>query len=129
VGTDKYKEAMMRRGIQWILTAVIVTLLSAGLVYAQGQMGTPMEKGRTGTPMEPGKGTGKAMGTAGLIDINTADQAQLEGLKGIGPKKAQDIISYRQKNGPFKSVDELKNVPGIGDKTLAALKPMLTVSR
>ena len=48
------------------------------------------------------------------VNINTANVDQLDGLKGIGPTKAKAIVDYRQKNGPFKSVDDLQNVPGIG---------------
>jgi competence protein ComEA len=53
------------------------------------------------------------------IDINTADAQTLEeNLQGIGPAKAQAIIQYRKKNGDFKSLEDLKAVPGIGDATL-----------
>lgn len=61
------------------------------------------------------------------VNINTADAAQLQKLNGIGEKKAQQIISYRQKNGQFKAVDELKQVSGIGDKTFAGLKDQLEI--
>lgn len=61
------------------------------------------------------------------VDINTADKAALGTLKGIGPAKAEEIIKYRQEKGPFKSVDELKNVKGIGDKILEAIKADVTV--
>jgi competence protein ComEA len=63
-----------------------------------------------------------------VVNLNTATQEQLETLNGVGPAKAQAIIEYRKKNGNFKTVDDLNNVPGIGDKTLAKLKPELTVS-
>lgn len=62
------------------------------------------------------------------VNINTATQAELESLKNIGPVKAQAIIDYRKKNGGFKSVDELNNVPGIGDKTMAKLKNDISIS-
>ena len=66
-------------------------------------------------------------GKPALININTADEAQLTSLQGIGPTKAKAITQYRQEHGPFKTVDDLKKVSGIGDKTLASLKPFITV--
>ena len=64
---------------------------------------------------------------AQAIDINTATVEQLEGLKGIGPKKAAAIVKYREANGPFGSIDDLAKVPGIGKKTLTANEAMLQV--
>ena len=68
-----------------------------------------------------------AVAFAQAIDINTATAAQLEGLKGIGPKKAAEIVKYREANGPFKSVEDLSKVSGVGAKTLTANKDMLMV--
>lgn len=65
---------------------------------------------------------------AAEIDINTATVEQLEQLKGIGPVKASAIVQYRSENGAFASVDELVNVPGIGEKSLAQIRAQLTVS-
>ena len=62
-----------------------------------------------------------------LVNINTADAEQLETLKGVGSALAQRIIDYREQNGAFKSIDELKNVRGIGDKKFAAIKDKITV--
>lgn len=65
---------------------------------------------------------------AAAVNINTASQAELEALNGIGPAKARAIIDYRQKHGPFKNVNELDAVPGIGAKTMDKLKPDLSIS-
>lgn len=63
----------------------------------------------------------------GTVNINTADAVQLQTLNGIGEKKAEKIIQYREENGSFQSTDELKNVSGIGDKTFEALKDFIVV--
>ncbi|MEY3220367.1 MAG: hypothetical protein RIT27_1724 [Pseudomonadota bacterium] len=62
-----------------------------------------------------------------LIDLNTADEAALETLSGIGAKKAKDIIEYRRSHGGFKSVEEFGKIPGIGPKTFEANRARLTV--
>lgn len=62
-----------------------------------------------------------------LININTADLNTLTTLSGIGSSKAQDIIDYRNKNGPFKSIEDLKNVNGIGDSTFEKIKNNITI--
>jgi len=62
-----------------------------------------------------------------LVNINTADQAELETLPEIGPVSAQEIIAYRQVNGPFESIDEIMDVPGIGNITFEAIRELITV--
>jgi competence protein ComEA len=54
----------------------------------------------------------------GKIDINSADVEALMSLRGVGEVRAKAIVTYRQTNGPFQSLDDLKNVPGIGDKII-----------
>jgi competence protein ComEA len=78
---------------------------------------------------DPAGGTaGDAPGAAGgKVNLNTATQAQLEELPGIGPTYAQSIIAERQRRGGFKSVNELRSVRGIGDKRFAELAPLVTV--
>lgn len=61
------------------------------------------------------------------VNINTASAEELMSLSGIGPTKAQAIVDYRTSIGAFSSVDELINVSGIGEKTLAKIKDEITV--
>ena len=63
------------------------------------------------------------------INVNTAPAAELVALPGIGPKKAEAIVQYREANGPFKTVDDLVQVKGIGPKTLEKLRPLVTVGK
>jgi competence protein ComEA len=81
-------------------------------------------------------GTGRAVGRMSpqaiaayevVIDPNRADAAELASLPAIGPALAQRIIDERTRGGPYRSVDDLLRVSGIGDKTLARLRPRLRV--
>lgn len=62
------------------------------------------------------------------VNINTATAQELQSLKGIGEKKALAIVEYRQANGPFKTVEDLSKVKGIGAATVERLKPEISVS-
>ena len=62
------------------------------------------------------------------VNINTASPSELEALPGIGPAKAKAIVDYRQQHGAFKSVEELKNVKGIGEGIFSKLKAEATVA-
>ena len=62
-----------------------------------------------------------------VVDLNSATAEELQALKGVGPAKAKAIIDDREKNGPFKSVDDLDRVKGFGMKTVEKLRPDLTV--
>lgn len=61
------------------------------------------------------------------VNINTADMWAFVTLPGLGAKKANDIIAYRQEHGPFKSVDDLAKVPRIGKKMVDKLRPFIFV--
>jgi competence protein ComEA len=62
------------------------------------------------------------------VNINTASKDELVTLKGVGEKRAQSIIDYRTKNGPFKTVDDLEKVPGIGPGIMKQIKSQISVS-
>ena len=79
----------------------------------------------TSAPASATSGTGQTK--SALVNLNTATEADFQTISGIGQKRAQDIIAYREANGKFKSVDDLKNVSGIGAKTLEKLKEYVTV--
>lgn len=62
------------------------------------------------------------------INLNTATQAELEKLPGVGPSLASRIVEYRTKSGGFKKIEDLMNVKGIGEKSFLKLKPQITVT-
>ncbi|MBI1881426.1 MAG: helix-hairpin-helix domain-containing protein [Chloroflexi bacterium] len=70
---------------------------------------------------------GAAPASGGLINLNTATLEQLDSLPGVGPAIAQRIIDYRESVGGFKTVEEITEVSGIGDATLAKIKDLITV--
>jgi competence protein ComEA len=81
---------------------------------------------QTKTP--PTAAAAKPASTA-VVNINTASATEIATLPGVGAKMAARIIEYRQKNGPFKKVEELMNVRGIGEKNFLKLKPQLAVGQ
>lgn len=89
-------------------------------IPAKGEEGS-IPQGMTSNPTDAG------VNKQGKINLNKADENELQNLPGIGPSKAAAIIEYRVTNGPFKSVEDLKNISGIGDKTFDKLKDLITV--
>ncbi len=67
--------------------------------------------------------------SAEKININTANVDELVALPGIGPSYAQRIVEYRDKNGPFKRLEDLLNVRGIGEKTFSRIRDRLTLGK
>ena len=65
---------------------------------------------------------------AAAVNINTASKEELTSLKGVGEKRAQEIIDYRKKNGDFKSVDDLEKVPGIGPGIMKQIRSEVSVT-
>ncbi|WP_394187679.1 helix-hairpin-helix domain-containing protein [Paenisporosarcina quisquiliarum] len=70
----------------------------------------------------------EASSDSDLININASDENELMTLSGIGPSKAKAIIIYREENGLFKSIEQLKEVSGIGDQTFEAIKDFISIN-
>lgn len=74
------------------------------------------------------KSDAKAAKPAVVVNLNTATAADLEQLPGIGAKTAARIVEYRQKKGPFKKIEELMNVQGVGEKSFLRIRAQLSVA-
>lgn len=94
--------------------ASLVALLLAAPVVSFAQQAAP-----AAAPVEKAGPT---------TNINTASSSELESLPGVGPKLAQRIIEYREKNGGFKKLEDLMNVQGIGEKNFLKLKSKLSIT-
>ena len=104
-------------------------LLMLLAVFAMAAIPAAAQQTTAEKPAKPAAANpAKPAAAAALINLNTATQAQLESLPGLGAKVAERILEYRQKNGAFKKVEDLMNVKGIGEKSFLKLKPLLTVS-
>lgn len=106
---------------------VIVPERAVGVGGASG--GASATGAATGATATAGAGAAAGAGADPVapINLNTATLAQLDTLDGVGPGIAQRILDYREQHGGFRTVDELGEVSGIGDKRLAALRPAVTV--
>ena len=98
-------------------------MMALGALLVMSIVGAPSAMAQD-KPAKPAKA---AAAPAGPVNLNTATQAQLETLPGIGAAAAKRIIEYRDKNGKFTKIEQLMNVKGIGEKSFLKLKPMITI--
>src|SRR5947209_4300392 len=101
-------------------TLLSIAALSAFLIAGSGTESAAQARSGSRSAVKPVSVT--------PVDINTASAKELDALPGIGAKTAALIVEYREKNGPFKKVEELMNVRGVGEKSFLKLKPQLTVT-
>ena len=99
--------------------------LNLAAPLADGTQVLVPRQGEAAPAAVPGSAGSSAAG--GLVNVNTATAAELEALPGVGEVIAQAIVDYRTQNGPFATVDELLDVSGIGDATLANIRDLVTV--
>ena len=98
--------------IRMMMAAIAAIALSAPALSAQSKAPAPKPAATAAAP----------------VNLNTATAEQLATIPGVGPKMAERIIDYRQKNGGFKKIEDLMNVKGIGEKSFLKLKAHLSVS-
>lgn len=101
--------------------------VAAGVLVALASIGAGVSawSGRTAPTI---LATGDAPAVSPTIDLNTATPAQLEALPMIGPKRAEAIVADRARRGPFRSVEDLDRVHGIGPRTVERLRPFVTAT-
>ena len=104
-------------------TNVIVSLCCLILLFVTANQGFAANQ----SPADQETGVTEAL-VAKKIDINLADEEMLTDLPGIGPRTATRIHEYRKVNGPFKTVEDLLKIKGIGPKVLEKLRPFVRVS-
>ena len=99
-----------------LMAAILGIAVSAAAASAQNKATTPKTAATvTATATAP-------------VNLNTATVDQLATIPGVGPRMAERIIDYRQKNGGFKKVEDLMNVSGVGEKSFLKMKPLITVT-
>ena len=98
-----------------------------GAVLTSLNLAAPVYHGQQHVGPAASATVGAAGASSGRVPINTADAGALEGLPGVGPVLAARIVEYRDRNGPFTVVEDLLDVPGIGEAKLAALREMVLV--
>jgi competence ComEA-like helix-hairpin-helix protein len=116
-----------------LMGIMLIALLSFGITSCEKKQGSAgsTESPQAGAQPEAGGSSSQSMGAAqgAKVDINTASAQELQTVPGIDAALAQNIVSYRDANGPFSSVDDLTRVQGMDMQKLDAVRNNLTVSQ
>jgi competence protein ComEA len=120
-GGDRVAHAVVAAG--GALAVADLSALNLAAPVGDGDQVTVPAKGET-APMRINPGNVR---DDGLVDVNYASAADLEALPGVGPVLADRIFEYREEHGPFNTVEDLLDVPGIGEGKLAALREALVL--
>lgn len=110
-----------------VATVVVAGTLAMGSMARNAQDKTLPDQGQAKATAKAHKSAKAPKLPEGKINLNTATAEQLDALPRIGPKVAQRIVDYRSEHKSFKSIDELRNVKGVGPKVLEAIRPYLTL--
>ncbi len=121
----------------WMLIVVISAFIGYYFGYSQGLENSnhdntdnsQLEISRQAITSEKQTGSVDSSGTTIKIKLNSATSKEFQQLPGLGPKLSERIITDRSKNGPFKSVNEITRVKGIGNKLLKRIRPYIYMSR
>ena len=111
----------MNRSVVALVAALV--FLSSPLLAQRAASNPQSGAGRASKPPV----TATVMSTE-VVNLNSATAMQIASLPGIGPKTAELVVQYRTKNGPFKKIEEIMNVRGIGEKSFLRIKDRLTVA-
>ncbi len=123
-GTRVYELIEQAGGLSEMANADVINRAST---VSDGQKIVIPSKASTGQDIKQSGDADCSSNASGLVNINQADQKQLESIAGIGPSMAKRIIEYRNSNGFFGSIDELMNVKGIGAKKFDKIKTYVTI--
>jgi competence ComEA-like helix-hairpin-helix protein len=117
--------------ITLLMGIVLIAVLSLGIASCEKKQGAAGTTPGAQSGTQTGAGSSQAAGAPPSVpvDINTASAQDLQGVPGIDTVLAQNIVSYRDANGPFSSVDDLTKVQGIDKQKLDSIRSSLTVSQ
>ena len=121
-----------RRGARWLAVLLVIGTLTdlhrAHHTPIAPEPAPPAAGNRSAPTPPPASASPAPAATPPVVDLNRATVEELDRLPGIGPILARRIVEHRDRHGPFRTVDELLGVPGIGERSLERLRPFVRVA-